>query len=419
LAGIRSGSDTPLLSDVLQFVDEPLETAELKDVEILASGTWTTMTGQKVTFTDQDLQELASKFEELSDRVKPPLKLGHTDDAKQEMLTGEPALGWMHNVRAVGGKLLSDFRSIPKKFHALIQAGAYRRISAEIARNWTDPSTGTVHPMVLKAAGVLGATAPAINTLKDLLNLYGRTADGELVATHIYALADPVTEGVKDMLTQEQLSKLLADVDELKTANAQNAQFSDNVRKALGIDENADPVAAITTLKSATEVAVASAKKVAEDKFAADVTAVIDKAKNDGKLAPADEADVRERVEDWRLRAAQNNGVLTFSEKGQAKTGTVVERLTAYFADKPVVLAIRKEQGKAKGDPAPAGDAAPVAADVMRFATTANPGRVIPIDRGSHERHAKIQEYMKENKVDYFTAFHAVNGLELNVPAAN
>jgi len=149
-------------SDTLLFADPSLETADLLNVEILSVGTWTTMTGQQVTFTQADLEELASNFHTLADRVKPPLKLGHEADDKQELLTGQPALGWMENVRHISGKLRADFMRVPKKFHALVEAGAYRRISAEIARNWTDSVTGKTYGAVIKAAGVLGAAAPAM-----------------------------------------------------------------------------------------------------------------------------------------------------------------------------------------------------------------------------------------------------------------
>jgi len=400
-------------SDTLLFADPSLETADLLNVEILSVGTWTTMAGQQVTFTQADLEELASNFHALADRVKPPLKLGHEADDKQELLTGQPALGWMENVRHISGKLRADFMRVPKKFHALVEAGAYRRISAEIARNWTDSVTGKTYGAVIKAAGVLGAAAPAISNLRDLMNLYGRTADGELVATQVYALADPIAQGGLDMLNDTQVAKLLADVESLKTAAATNQQFSEGIRKALGIDDNADPVAAIASLKKKAVDSADILAQAADEKFAGEVDEIITKAKKDGKLLPAGESAVRLMVKGWAREADENEGVLSFSvtdaksKKEKNISGSVTECLTAYFSAQPQVLRIGTEFGPGQVSRDPAEVKRMIPRDVASFVTEGH--KQVAIDTSSLKRHAAVEAHMRENPgTNYFTAFHKV-----------
>lgn len=377
------------------------------------------MTGQMVTFSNADLETLAANFTSLSDRVKPPLKLGHEPDEKQALLTGEPALGWMHNVRAIGGKLVADFKNVPKAFSLLVEAGAYRRISAEIARGWTDLTTGKTYDMVIKAAGVLGASAPAITNLKDIMNLYGRNAGGELVATQVYALADPIAQGGTDMLTEAQVTQLLADVQTLKSNAAQNAQFAEGVRKALGIEATADPIAAIATLKKKAVDSADVLAQVADEKFAGEIDEIILKAKKDGKLLPAGESAVRLMVKGWSREADEHEGVLSFavvdakSKKEKMVTGPVTECLTQYLAAQAPVLRMGEYgPGKVSRDPSDVSKQVP--RDVVEFATSGH--KPTAIDATSLDRDAKVRAFMKETgEADYFVAFRKVNGMSDDV----
>ena len=396
----------------LFFADPPpsddikLETGDLKAVEILAAGTWTTMAGKEVTFTRHDLRQIADTYDELSEKVKPAFKLGHISDAEQKLATGAPALGWLTNVRVKGDKLVADIVKVPKKVLALIEAGSYRRISAEIARGWTDGATGKVHDMVLTAAGLLGAAAPAISTLKDVMNLYGRPALGELPAVELISLADFIPAGGNDMDPKEL--KALVDAAVTDALKAQGEQFAAPIRAALGIDATADPVVAITTLKAENQKAAEAAAKAASDKFASDRDALIAKAKQEGKLLPADEPAVKLMVDGWGNAA--KDGKLEFAVGEKKIAGTVLECLSQYLDARPVVARIGRETGTARVEAHTDAPAAKVSPDVLRFAA-ANPSPV-PFDRQSMDRDAAVREYMREHKgTDYYTAFHIVNGL--------
>lgn len=385
--------------------DAKLETGDLKGVEILAVGTWTTMQGKKVTFTKDDLQAIVDTFNELSDRVKPYFKLGHEDDAKQELLTGYPSMGWLTNLRVKGDKLVTDIKKIPKKIVSLIEAGSYRRISAEVARGWTDATTGKVHEMVLTAAGLLGAAAPAITTLKDVMNLYGRPIEGELHAVEHLALADFIPQGDNEMDAKEV--KALVDQAVAAAMTEQQNKFSATLCETLGIDAKADPLKAIQSMQAENKSLKEMTAKAAADKFTADVDAAILKAKEAGKLLPADEGAVKAMVNGWATGA--KDGKMSFAVGEKTVEGTVLECLAAYLEARPVVLpGMKREHGPAVTKGEKKDGEVKVAPDVARFATEGT-GMQIPVSRASMERNEAVEKYMAEHKdASYAEAYQAV-----------
>jgi hypothetical protein len=142
-----------------------LETVDIKDVEIFAAGTW-----NGDSYTVEDLDEMVKGYAETFQALKPYLKLGHDDKQKLAQKDGYPAIGWVENLRRVGNRLVADFRKVPKKLAALIEAGAYRRVSSEI---WAGLEVaGTKFKYLLKAVGILGADTPAVENLDDIMALY-------------------------------------------------------------------------------------------------------------------------------------------------------------------------------------------------------------------------------------------------------
>jgi cation transport regulator ChaB len=73
-----------------------------------------------------DLDQMAANFNELGAKIRPPLKLGHTEEE------GRPALGWMKGVRREGRKLLGAFSDMPLKLREAIKQRRYGRVSMEL-----------------------------------------------------------------------------------------------------------------------------------------------------------------------------------------------------------------------------------------------------------------------------------------------
>jgi len=180
--------------------ENKLETIDLADVEILAVGTWQGANGE-ARITDKDLEEIVSSFTVLTGNkelnYEPPVKLGHTEKQKLLQEDGLPAAGWIKSVKKVGQKLLADLKGVPKKIGELMEAGAYKKRSAEFYRNYE--IGGKKYPVVLKALALLGADIPAVKTISDIKALY--TSE---------ALLDESGEPYEAVYFEESLGKKLS-----------------------------------------------------------------------------------------------------------------------------------------------------------------------------------------------------------------
>lgn len=139
---------------------------ELNDVEVFAVGTWN---NQK--FITEDLQLIATNTMKLllDNNHKPPLKLGHDPEqafwAKGEPILGQydgdPALGWISNLRMSGDKILADFVDVPEVVVNAIEKGLYKTVSIEL--RYID-----YVGYIITAVALLGADLPAVKSLDDL-----------------------------------------------------------------------------------------------------------------------------------------------------------------------------------------------------------------------------------------------------------
>lgn len=117
-------------------------------VELVKTGTWDISTGQWIVTSE--LIAAAVAAHNSGALPKPILKLGHVD----ARFDGEPALGWVDNLRTTdgGNTLVGDFVGCPA-WLADIAASAYPNRSVEAVHGLTLPD-GTVHPLALTAATV-------------------------------------------------------------------------------------------------------------------------------------------------------------------------------------------------------------------------------------------------------------------------
>jgi len=186
---------------------EDLETVDLDGVEILATGGPYFGKGspKEGDYFDQEfLTQLAEDTMALMGQgelrsplrvFKPANKIGHGKEqallqslqlAEDEM----PAGGWLENLQVTeGGKLLADIRKIPKKVAQIIKAQGLRTRSVEMA-NVTSQTDGKKR-LVVQAVSWLGAKAPAVRTLDDVIAWYsGEGIDPEKI---VVQFADSVS----------------------------------------------------------------------------------------------------------------------------------------------------------------------------------------------------------------------------------
>lgn len=148
-------------------------------------------------FDEEYLQTLADNGNALTE-VKAANKIGHSK--KQKLLSnsgldpGEmPAAGWLTNYRVEGDKgakkLLADVMKVPRKLGALIKSGAFRTRSVEISRVTVQEGDSKGEKLLaITGLAWLGAKAPAIRTLDDIVKLY----DSELSAAELLSEDYPV-----------------------------------------------------------------------------------------------------------------------------------------------------------------------------------------------------------------------------------
>lgn len=165
---------------VEKYAASELATEDFPNVRIFEAGTWTGMSGKSSTYTEDDLKQIANDFNALEKKnaIEAPVKLGHDDDQPLLKADGLPAAGWLSNFRAVGKYLYADLKKVPKKIAQLINAGGYRRVSAEIRRNFKD-AAGKVYPLMIDGLALLGEKHPAIGNLGDIIDSRYAASDKE------------------------------------------------------------------------------------------------------------------------------------------------------------------------------------------------------------------------------------------------
>lgn len=251
----------------------------IQDVEIMRAGTHTASSGQQVTFTEEDLAELAERYDPAFH--ESPVVIGHPEN-------NQPAYGWVRSLRAAGGRLLATLDLVPE-FVDAVRQGLFKKRSASIYNDLDGKGA------YLRHVGFLGAMPPAVKALADI-NL----EDGK--KSHIFEFAAKERimswkDKVKGLFTQA--------VDEIPDETSQGAarvvmqwpdppragaaSFSEeDVRKR----EQAAAEAAAKKAREEAETSFAEQKKTWEAEQAARARSTEIRAKFDGlvaqgKVAPA------------------------------------------------------------------------------------------------------------------------------------
>lgn len=192
-----------------------LETVDMDGVELLAAGGPYFGTGSPEEgdfFDEKFLKTLAQNAETLRDEVQPPIKIGHSQGQKllknSGLFTDEmPAAGYIENQRVANGKLLGDLKKVPKKIADLIDVGAFRKRSVEMQVVKSQTDDGKEYE-VISALALLGAKAPAVRTLNDIVTAWYSDAEDD-ERTHM----------------EETVRLLLADVE--NDTGARTVDFAD------------------------------------------------------------------------------------------------------------------------------------------------------------------------------------------------
>jgi len=163
------------MTDVEIRTPVPLRT--LHGIELAAVGTWKASTGE-TTFTREDFAAAVAALECPGVR-NPVIKLGHMeeDSGSGVRWDGEPAVGWVANMRMDGAKIVGDLTGLPAwladadENGLSVLAAAYPDRSIEIYRPFVC-QVGHTHPAVITALSLLGVYAPGVGVLKSMQDVY-------------------------------------------------------------------------------------------------------------------------------------------------------------------------------------------------------------------------------------------------------
>jgi hypothetical protein len=177
------------------YAEEGLPTRDLDRVELMSEGGPYFGKGSPPEgdfFTREDLLEIADANRALAAEVVPANKLGHS---KEQVILAQsglgpndagefPAAGWLdgETFEVVDGedgkaKLIADVKRIPAKLASLFESGAFRKRSVELSKVTSQTLPGQTFSRVVTGLAWLGAKAPAIRTLDDVVALYTEDED--------------------------------------------------------------------------------------------------------------------------------------------------------------------------------------------------------------------------------------------------
>jgi hypothetical protein len=158
-------------------VRQPVPLRTLHGIELAAVGTWKASTGE-TTFTAEDFANAVAALDCPGVR-NPVIKLGHQEEDSTGGVRwdGEPAVGWVANMRFDGAKMIGDLTGLPAwladadENGLSVLAAAYPDRSIEIYRPFVC-QIGHQHPSVITALSLLGVFAPGVGVLRSMQDVY-------------------------------------------------------------------------------------------------------------------------------------------------------------------------------------------------------------------------------------------------------
>lgn len=376
-------------------------------IEVFKTGTHTSGNGITKTYTEDDLKEIAQKYND-QDAHEAPFVLGHP-------AADDPAHGWVKVLRVAGAKLLAFVDQINDGVVDAVKRGEYKKISIALYPDG-----------LLRHVGLLGAAPPAVkglapvqfaegefdefawatdeyrmptvgrlfSSIRDFfIEKFGLEATDKIIdkddvarlqgaAVETFIPEEPLSPNYAEQKEEQDMEDLKKKVEALeKIIVLQGQQFTEAMTVITGIKAEGD---AIKTAAIAQEAANAAQAKVAALASAkTGFAAFCDGLVSAGKILPAEKDDLVEEyadllgIEDGMTFA---EGVISPSVKMKAR----LEKRAAAF--KPAApFATRNKVAPIKREEVP-----------VEFAEIKK-----PIDPMGMQMDKEIREYMEMNSVTY------------------
>lgn len=304
------------VSGLMDKIDQaPAQLGVVKDVEVFSIGTW--RGSQKVKVDSNYLDNMVQSFQNLNSSVPgfaAPIKIGHNTRV------GEPAYGWVSDLRRVGDKIVADFADVPGDMIDAIKKRLYNSVSIEVYP--AVEYAGQVFKNVLGAVALLGAEWPAVKGLKPLSASLFAECDLEKLEL------DEKEEGQMATFTQEQHDDAVK-LAVTEAVNAAKAEMAASVeaanKKATEEGERADRAeAALTSFQS--------------DALDAQIAEIIEQGVKDGRILPAKKDEVAAMASVFKDKASEK---IKFGDKEV----TVIDMFKSYVDGLPKAVKFGEKGG--------------------------------------------------------------------------
>lgn len=384
--------------------------------EIFEGGEQTAMSGEKISFTEADLDSVVSNFtaDSKTETEIAPLVIGHPK-------TDSPAWGWVTEVKREGNKLFAKANDVVEEFESAVKKKMYPKRSISLR---PDGKGG----YRLRHIGFLGANPPAV---KGLAAISFAQSEGDLCfeqasPKHMRRIAwalNSISRVFRKIREREIEQKGIEDADQLIPEWEIN-ELSELSREIQKVNENdqvlfsAEEVPATINTneeppmddkkfsQADLDAAVAAAQKEAADakaamaqqqaqlaysKKLADAKTIVAEAVNDGRVTPAEANGLAE------FMANLPDGEATQFEFAESDGKTKSLSPMAFFkaslaARQPVInFGLNNTQ-------------APQAGKTLSFAAPDGAA----VDEARAKLHAAALQYAQDHKCDYITAVRAV-----------
>jgi len=338
--------------------------------EIFKAGEQTDSKGNVRNWTKADLDNMVAKYDPQNHEA--PIVIGHPKD-------NSPAYGWIESVKRVGDKLLAFPKQVVPEFAEMVNNGMFKKRSISLYPDGT-----------IRHVGFLGAVPPAVKGLADVQFSEGDNVVIEFSENYRINTIGSLFQNIRDWFISkfglEVADQVVGqyDIDNLKQFIPDDPivapAFSDNINEEDEMElkeENEKLKRENEKLKKEnSDFAESIAAKEEENaKLKTDIAAKekADRTKDyenfceglikEGKLLPANKPGVLQQLE-----AAHLSGLsLEFSENGETKKISAVDKYKAMLSESPKIIDYGEVATNAQAGEAINGDANEIAKKATEF----------------------------------------------------
>ncbi|WLR49585.1 hypothetical protein LC065_20285 (plasmid) [Halobacillus litoralis] len=151
----------------------------IEGIEAFKAGNW-----KGTDYSVERLSEMVNNFQKFSEEgsLEPPFKVDHSESARDQV-------GWIKNVYLEGDTLFADALVTEPDAVAKIQRGTWKKVSAEIYKNYVEDNTKEQHGMTFRALSIV--SIPHLKGLEGIaINSEELEGENELTKEELQAILD-------------------------------------------------------------------------------------------------------------------------------------------------------------------------------------------------------------------------------------